>query len=325
MAQESAKGLLGAVMLALLFVQAADADAAGPESTEPIKIALNEWTGQNVTAKLLGSIYEKMGYKVEYVTAGAMPQFTAMADGALTLQPEVWTNLVGDAYPKAIAAGTIVELGLLGLNNYEGWAYPKYMEKTCPGLPKLEALVACKDLIATPETFPNGRILAYPADWGTQSQKLVEGMKLPFAAVPAGSEGAEIAEIKAAFLKKQPLVLMFWKPHWIHAEYDMGFIDIEPPYSDACAKDPAAGPNPDATDDCSFPQAKVVKAAWTGMEKTWPAAFKMLKAFRFDGSEQSKLVFEIDQKGRALDEVVAEWLKTHEAEWKPWVDAATSQ
>src|SRR5437868_9715779 len=87
-----------------------------PESTEPIKIALNEWTGQNVTAKLLGKIYETMGYKVEYVTAGAMPQFTAMAEGTLTLQPEVWTNLVGDAYPKALAAGTITELGLLGLN-----------------------------------------------------------------------------------------------------------------------------------------------------------------------------------------------------------------
>lgn len=293
-----------------------------PESPEPIKIALNEWTGQNVTAKLLGKIYETMGYTVEYVTAGAMPQFTAMAEGTLTLQPEVWTNLVGEAYPKALKAGTIVELGLLGLNNYEGWAYPRYMEELCPGLPKLDALIACKDLIATPETFPNGRILAYPADWGTQSQKLIEGMKLPLTAVPAGSEGAEVAEIKAAFLKKQPLVLMFWKPHWIHAEFDLGFVDIEPLYSDACATDPAVGPNPDGVDDCSFPQAKVVKAAWSGMEKTWPAAFKVLKTFQFDGAEQSKLVHEIDQKGRKLDEVVAEWLKQHEADWKSWTEAA---
>jgi glycine betaine/proline transport system substrate-binding protein len=293
-----------------------------PESKEPIKIALNEWTGQNVTAKVLGKIYENMGYTVEYVTAGAMPQFTAMAEGTLTVQPEVWTNLVGDAYPKALASGAITELGLLGLNNYEGWAYPRYMEELCPGLPKLAALIACKDLIATPETFPNGRILAYPADWGTQSQKLVEGMKLPFTAVPAGSEGAEVAEIKAAFLKKQPLVLMFWKPHWIHAEYDLGFVDVEPPYSDACANDPAVGPNPDAVNDCSFPQAKVVKSAWSGMAKTWPAAFKVLQTFQFDGAEQSKLVFEIDQKGRNLDEVVAEWLKQHEAEWKSWTEAA---
>ncbi|SFV32856.1 ABC transporter substrate-binding protein [Hyphomicrobium facile] len=302
-----------------------DGNAASvPESKEPIKIALNEWTGQNVTAKVLGGIYESMGYKVEYVTAGAMPQFTAMQEGKLTTQPEVWTNLVGEAYPKALETKTIVELGLLGLNNYEGWAYPKYMEQMCPGLPRLEGLIACKDKLATPETFPKGRILAYPSDWGTASAKLVAGMKLPFVAVPAGSEGAEIAEIKAAFLKKAPLVLMFWKPHWVHAVYDMDWVQIDPPYSDACATDPKVGPNPDTTDDCGFPQARVVKSAWVGMEKQWPAAFSVLKNFQFDGTEQGKLVYEIDQKGRKLDDVVAEWLKSHEGTWKPWVTTATA-
>ena len=294
--------LTGAMLaLALGWTPAAMAGAI-PESKEPIKIALNEWTGQNVTAKLIGKIYENMGYTVEYVTAGAMPQFTAMAEGTLTLQPEVWTNLVGDAYPKALEAGTITELGLLGLNNYEGWAYPAYMEELCPGLPKLSALTACKDQIATPETFPNGRILAYPADWGTQSQKLIEDMQLPFTAVPAGSEGAEVAEIKAAFLNKQPLVLMFWRPHWIHAQYDLRFVEVDAPHG--------------------FPQARVVKAAWSGMDKKWPAAFKLLNSFQFDGADQSKLVFEIDQKGRNLDEVVAEWLKQHESAWKSWTEAA---
>jgi glycine betaine/proline transport system substrate-binding protein len=298
--------------------------ASVPESKEPIKIALNEWTGQNVTAKVLGGIYESMGYKVEYITAGAMPQFTAMQEGKLTAQPEVWTNLVGEAYPKALETKNIVELGLLGLNNYEGWAYPKYMETMCPGLPKLEALIACKDKLATPETFPKGRILAYPADWGTASAKLVAGMKLPFVAVPAGSEGAEVAEIKAAFLKKTPLVLMFWKPHWIQAVYDMGWVQIDPPYSDACATDPKVGPNPDTTDDCGFPQARVVKSSWVGMEKQWPAAFRVLQNFQMDGTDQGKLVYEIDQKNRKLDEVVVEWLKSNEGTWKPWVATATA-
>lgn len=296
--------------------------AASAESVEPIKIALNEWTGQNVTAKVLGNIYETMGFKVEYVTAGAMPQFGAMAEGKLTVQPEVWTNLVGEAYPKELATGNIVEVGSLGLNNYEGWAYPKYMEALCPGLPKLEALIACKAVLATPETLPKGRILAYPSDWGTASADLVKGMKLPFAAVPAGSEGALVAELKSAFLQKKPLVLMFWKPHWIHAQYELGWIDIQPPYSDECAKDAKVGPNPDETHDCSFPQARVIKSAWKGMEKEWPAAFSVLKAFEFDGAEQSKLVYQVDQDSKKIDDVVKEWLKANEAKWKPWVEAA---
>ena len=66
----------------------------------PIKIAINEWTGQNLSAHIAGSVLEDMGYDVEYVTAGAVPQFAAIAEGSLHLNPEIWTNNVGEIYPK---------------------------------------------------------------------------------------------------------------------------------------------------------------------------------------------------------------------------------
>ncbi len=294
-----------------------------PESPDPIKIALNEWTGQNVTATLLGKIYQSMGYEVEYVTAGSIPQFTALSEGEITVQPEIWSNLVGEAWPNAIADGTMVNLGSLGLNNFEGWAYPKYMEELCPGLPSLDALVACKDLTATGETFPKGRILAYPADWGTRTIDAIAALDLPFKGVAAGSEGAMVAEIKAAFAQKKPLVLMFWQPHWIHNEYELGWVEITPAFEPACLTDPAWGPNPDATGDCAFEQAAVDKGAWSGMATKWPAAYKVLEQFSLDGKEQSAMVVEIDQQGRDMDAVVGEWMNTHEAVWKPWVQASS--
>ena len=51
---------------------------------EPIKLALNEWTGQHITTRVAGEILERAGYTVEYVTAGYFPQFTALADGTVT-------------------------------------------------------------------------------------------------------------------------------------------------------------------------------------------------------------------------------------------------
>ena len=36
-----------------------------PESTDPIKIALFDWTSVNINAKILGGILEKLGYTVE--------------------------------------------------------------------------------------------------------------------------------------------------------------------------------------------------------------------------------------------------------------------
>ena len=37
---------------------------------------------------------------------------------------------------------------------------------------------------------------------------------------------------------------------------------------------------------------------------------------------QNALMLEIDQKGRPLEEVVAEWVAANEATWSPWVEAA---
>ncbi|MEM7538385.1 MAG: ABC transporter substrate-binding protein [Chloroflexota bacterium] len=308
----------------------AGADSASSESAEsadagsdagPIKIAINEWTGQHVTAHFLGNVLEHAGLEVEYVTAGAVPQFAALAEGTIHMQPEVWNNNVGEIYPEAVADGTVIEIGSLGLNNREGWAYPKYMEEMCPGLPSMQGLIDCAETLATAETAPQGRLLAYPADWGTRTIDAVAALDLPFVAVPAGSEGAQIAEIQSAVVAEQPLVLMFWAPHWIHAEVEMGWVDIEPAYEDDCLEDPAWGPNPDMANDCDFAQALVLKSMWAGVAETWPVAQTILEQFTLDGTEQSKMVIEIDQNGRDIDEVIDEWMAANEALWMPWVES----
>ena len=50
---------------------------------ETIKLTINEWTGQHISAHIAGEVLKKAGYNVEYVTAGYDAQFTAMADGEL--------------------------------------------------------------------------------------------------------------------------------------------------------------------------------------------------------------------------------------------------
>ena len=61
----------GAVALASAFWLGSGgwASAQAPESTDPIKIALFDWTSVNLNAKILGGILEKLGYTVEYPTA----------------------------------------------------------------------------------------------------------------------------------------------------------------------------------------------------------------------------------------------------------------
>jgi glycine betaine/proline transport system substrate-binding protein len=293
-----------------------------PESPDPIKIAINEWTEQHLSAHLAGEIMKRMGYNVEYVTAGAVPQFSAIAQGTLHVQPEVWTNNVGDIYPKAVASGDIVVVGQLGLEPRESFIYPPYMEEKCPGLPDYKALFDCPQAFATPETFPKGRLITYPADWGTREKDLVEAIGLPFVPVAGGSEGAMIAELKSAYAAREPILMFFWRPHWIHAELDFHWVEF-PPYEPGCDTDPKLGLTPDHVNDCGFQQASVDKVVWKGVKDKWPAAYRLLQQFRLDNATQNALMLEVDQKGRPLEEVVSEWGDANTSIWQSWVDAAT--
>ena len=49
-----------------------------PESQDPIKVIKNDWTGQLFSTEVLGRMLQKMGYNIEYVSAGALPQQTTL-------------------------------------------------------------------------------------------------------------------------------------------------------------------------------------------------------------------------------------------------------
>src|SRR4029077_12345648 len=104
-----ATACLFAVAMRLGTAQAAELGA----KDEPIKLAMLEWTGAHVSTHIAGQLLEKLGYKVEYVTAGNFPQFSGLSDGSLSASVEVWLNNVGDIYPKVLAAKQIEDIGKL--------------------------------------------------------------------------------------------------------------------------------------------------------------------------------------------------------------------
>lgn len=92
--------VLGFAMLGLVSSAAAD-------SSDPIKIAVNEWTGQHVSAHISGSVLQAAGYTVEYVTAGAVPQFAAIAQEIYICSPKhgaiTWETFTPILLPMVIS------------------------------------------------------------------------------------------------------------------------------------------------------------------------------------------------------------------------------
>jgi glycine betaine/proline transport system substrate-binding protein len=302
------KKLLGAVAgcaLAVGLVAGAQAQSV-PESEDPIVIAINEWTGQHITATIAGQILQRMGYNVEYVTAGVLPMANAIADSQITLGLEMWDNNLGEFFPPMLADGSVADVGDVGLDAREGWLYPKHVEALCPGLPDWDAFIGCAELFATPETFPEGRLLAYPADWSNRSEQIIAGTGIPFVAVPAGSEGALVAELNSAVERDAPLVMMFWAPHWVLFTNEYGWIDMPE----------------DIVNEYSLQKPRVFKTAWPGMEQKWPAAWRFINAYHLNNQIQEELMGRIDNGGEDLTAVCAEWVDNNQDYWQPFVDQA---
>lgn len=290
--------------------------AATSAQADTIRIPLNDWTGQNLSAQIAGQLLERIGHDVEFVTAGAVPQLAAIAQGTLHFQPEFWDNNVGDIYDNALARGDIVLVGPLGIESREGWIYPPYMEERCPGLPSYQALYDCAQAFSAADTFPNGRLITYPADWGTRSRDLVAQIGLPFQPVAGGSEGAMIAELRSAVATNQPMLMMFWQPHWLFAEFDFNWIEFDE-VDGMCDES-----NQSRGNACGFNQANVGKLVNRDFQATWPDAYAFAEAFQMDNASQNAMILQVDQEGRSVDEVAADWIDANEAIWAPWVEAA---
>ena len=314
---------MAAMALSVAALSSVDAKAADlGDVDDPIRLAVNEWTGQHVSTQIAGRMLEAAGYDVEYVTAGMMNMWQAIGDGDIHAVMEVWSSNVSDQYSVMLDAGKVEDLSDLGLDAREGFVYPLHVAEQCPGLPAWEALRDCAGAFATAETLPQGRLLDYPAEWGTPGADRVAGLELPFKAIPAGSEGALIAEMRASIEKKTPLLVVFWQPHWALAQYDVAWVDL-PQGEAACYEDASWGPNPNAVNDCDFLPSRIYKAGWSGLKDKWPAAHEILTNYRLSAEDQQPIMGAVDVDGEAVEDVVAAWMSENESQWRPIVEAAT--
>ena len=167
--------------------------------SDPIKIALFDWTSVNLNAKIMGGILEKLGYTVEYPTADYLSSLTTgLTNGDLTVGMEFWATTAGEAMVASDATGQTENLGPLGPKAKEEWWYPEYMKEKCPGLPNWEALKdpKCAEAFSTPETAPNGRYLGGPVTWEGFDDERVVSLGVPFTVIHAGTDAAMFAELE---------------------------------------------------------------------------------------------------------------------------------
>ena len=293
------------------------------DSSDPIIIATHNWSSQIVMTHAVGQIYESMGLNVEYVSTDSQAVYESVRLGDVTLELEVWEGAFGVAFNEALEKGGLHDAGDHNAVTREDWWYPLWTKDSCPGLPDWEALNACAELFATPETGDKGRFLGGPVDWLKNDAERVEALGMNFVVVNAGSAAALWAEVSAAERDKKPVVIFNWTPNFVEAVWPGEFVEF-PEYFDGCKDDASLGPNPDATYDCGNPaNGYLKKAAWDGMEEKWPTAYRVLKSISFTNPQIAEMAKLVDVDEMEPEDAATAWLEANRSVWEPWVAAAS--
>ncbi len=312
-----------AAVLSAFTISAAQSQSV-PESTDPIVLSKLDWTGQFVVTEVAAEILRRMGYNVEILQTTQVPMIQAMKEGQITASLENWYQALAPQYDAATEAGELVKLGPTGVEGSEGWYYPAYVAEKCPGLPEWSALKDCAGIFATPETAPKGRLLDYPAEWNPDAQNWADAMGLDLVALPSGGEGSTAAELKSATLRQAPILLQWWEPTWVAAEFDLKRVRLDGA-GDGCAKATSAGIETRKSFDCVGGIIEISKLAWPGLEKKWPAAYRFLKVFHITNAWQGSMAKAVETEDRKAEDAALDWVNQNEASWKAWVDAALQE
>lgn len=311
-------GVVGALLGAIAWLALAGTAVAEPESKDPIKLTLHDWSGQLITTNIMAEVLKKAGYNVELVQADYLAQFTGLKTGDLHVAMEMWETTGREAMDEATATGLVENFGETGMIAIEEWWYPAYMKEKCPGLPDWNALNDCATLFSTPETAPKGRYLGAPVTWGGFDDERVKALGLNYEVVHAGTDAALFAELQSAYERKAPVLLWVYAPHWAQTKFEGEWIKF-PAYTPECYRDPAWGSNPDLAYDCGKPHGPIWKVGWAGVKDKWPGAYKAIKAFNISNDEMAKMIAAVDLEGHKLDVVVAEWMDKNKDRWSTWI------
>ena len=311
--------LVLALTIALALM--APAGSAEPESSDPIVFALNDWTGQHITSRIMGTVLEKAGYKVEYVPADYEAQFADLETGKLTVAMEIWATTGTQNLEAAVATGNVENIGPTGMIAKEEWWFPAYMVERCPTLPDWRALLkpGCAEAFSTPQSTPKGFYLGGPADWGGHDAGRIAALSLPFTMAHAATDEALWEALEDAYSGQEPIMLWIYAPHWAPAEFEGKWVAF-PAYEPPCYSDPAWGINPEALYDCGKPSGPIWKAGWAGLKKKWPGAYRAIAAYSMSNDEMQALQVAVEREGRTVQFVVDGWIAANEARWRKWIE-----
>ncbi|MCX5526068.1 ABC transporter substrate-binding protein [Streptomyces bobili] len=284
---------------------------ANARGARTVTLSVQSWVGAQANVAVAQYLLEhELGYRVDTVQIDEVPAWDALSQGRVDALLEDWGHpdqerrYVDDK--KTIARG-----GDLGVTGHIGWYVPTYFAEAHPDVTDWKNLDKYAERFRTPESGGKGQLMDGSPSYVTNDKALVENLDLDYQVVFAGSEAAQITQIRRFAQEKKPFLTYWYSPQWLFEKVPMTEVKL-PAYKDGCDADPEKVA-------CGYPQTPLQKYLNADFARTGGKAAAFLKKFRWTTEDQNMVSLLIADQKLTPEQAAKKWVDSHESTWRAWL------
>ncbi|MEU3849883.1 ABC transporter substrate-binding protein [Streptomyces sp. NPDC029554] len=284
---------------------------ANAQGARTVTLSVQSWVGAQANVAVAQYLLEhELGYRVDTVQVDEVPAWDALSQGRVDALLEDWGHPEQEQrYVKD--KRTIAPGGELGVIGHIGWYVPTYLAKKHPDITNWKNLNKYADLFRTPESGDKGQLMDGSPSYVTNDKALVKNLKLDYQVVFAGSEAAQITQIRQFAKEKKPFLTYWYSPQWLFEKVPMTEVKL-PPYKEGCDADPEKVA-------CAYPHTPLQKYLNADFAKKGGKAAAFLKKFKWTTEDQNEVSLMIAEQKMSPEDAAKKWVDSHESTWRKWL------
>ncbi|MEX0302246.1 MAG: glycine betaine ABC transporter substrate-binding protein [Leisingera sp.] len=312
----------------LALATAIAALGTGAMAQEKVMVGEPSWPGAKIMSRIIAQVIEtRLGGEAGYAPGANAVIFAAMDGGRgdIDVHPDVWLPNQSSFTDEYVDQKGTVALSSGSYEGRSGFCTPTYMAEE-------HGMKSVFDL-ATPaaqEAYDTngdgkGEIWVGASGWASTNVHKVKvrdyGIET-FLEPSTEDETVFYSRLKDAVDQKEGVVFYCYKPHYVHALYDVTMIE-EPEHDPETYK--IIQPDQDAdwyskSSITTGDRVKTVTVAYSkSLEQRNPAAASFLSQIDMDAGELSKLTYQVVIQGQEIDTAVSDWLAANGAIVDGWL------
>ncbi|MFK0258458.1 ABC transporter substrate-binding protein [Streptomyces sp. NPDC090445] len=284
---------------------------AAAQGAKSVTLSVQSWVGAQANTAVAGYLLEhELGYRVDTVQVDEVPAWDALSQGRIDALLEDWGHPEQEKrYVKD--KQTVVSGGENGLTGHIGWFVPEYFAKEHPDVTDWKNLDRYADRMRTPESRGKGQLLDGSPSYVTNDKALVKNLGLDYEVVFAGSEAAQITQIKQFAKERKPFLTYWYVPQWLFETVPMTEVKL-PEHKEGCDADPEKVA-------CAYPHTPLKKYLNARFAEIGGQAAEFLKRFRWTAEDQNEVALLIAERKLTPQAAARTWVERHEDVWRAWI------